>query len=516
MSSESQAAYEAELSGSASSHSMEAPEGASGGGMASVPLHPGTGGTSSHSGSGTGGTSLSSGTGAASHYYGSGYDPKYVRELVRLGAIRDKQVKLKGNGEDTVTMMIYMNGSDLESEEGEATTDIAEILAAGSSDKVNILIKTIGTKNWQNYGISSKRSQIYKVTGNGLELVKDDLKQEAVGNAETLSDFISWGARNYPADRYILQLWNHGGGPVYGFGGDETGDEEDTLTLSEMQRALKKGGVYFDFIGMDCCLMACLEVGCALYDFCDYLITSEDFESGLGWSYTGWVKALYDNTSIPTPELGRIIVDDMVRDNEDAKSSGWGDSAILSVIDVSMVKVLYTAWKQFAYANEAVLLGDNYSRELTRKSYGRLSPAAKKSLFDLIDILLSEDTQMSDYYITDIMAVADNIESDESDALKAAVSQTIVYMNATTEDMELTGISVTLPYGDGSFYSELNSEFTSAGFDSEYVGWLKRFVNASGADSYYNYDEWDESWDGWGSFVLEMLALELFNDCCSD
>ena len=75
-------------------------------------------------------------------------------------------------------------------------------------------------------------------------------------------------------------------------------DENATLTIDEMQSALKDAGTFFDFIGMDCCIMSSLEVCCALYDFCDYMILSEDFESGLGWYYTDFINAMNNNPDV--------------------------------------------------------------------------------------------------------------------------------------------------------------------------------------------------------------------------
>ena len=54
-------------------------------------------------------------------------------------AIRDQFVTLKGDGTDTVTVMVYMNGSDLESEYGYATEDLREMLNATLSDNVNVV-----------------------------------------------------------------------------------------------------------------------------------------------------------------------------------------------------------------------------------------------------------------------------------------------------------------------------------------------------------------------------------------
>ena len=108
------------------------------------------------------------------------------------------------------------------------------------------------------------------------------------------------------------------------------------LTIDEIQTAIRQSGIYFDIIGMDSCIMSSLELCCAMYNYCDYMILSEDFESGYGWSYTGWLNALSENTSISSEELGKIIVDDMIADNEE---NGEGSST-LALIDESYMKVL--------------------------------------------------------------------------------------------------------------------------------------------------------------------------------
>ena len=430
-------------------------------------------------------------------------------------AIRDHKVKLKGNSEDTVTILMYVNGSNLESEDNQATKDFTEAIAgAGDSDKVNILVQTMGTKEWASkYSIASNRTQRYKLDGNGMNLVDDSMGQLDCTDATTFRDFLVWGAQNYPADRYILLFWDHGGGPVYGFGFDEWQEEDAALTIDEMQVAMKDAGVYFDFIGMDCCIMSSIEVCMALYDYCDYAILSEDFESGLGWAYKDWIKALYNNTSIPTPELGKMICDDMV--NANASDSEGGDKSIMALIDQSMMKVLYTAWRDFAYANEADLLATNYSRQVTRSSRaiptGKRSPSSKTSDKDLIswDGLFSDgwnyffgedENSLADYYITDVMAVSSTIDTDESKALNAALNDTLIYVAATEEDAGLTGISVTLPYGDASFYRNLKEIFTNVGIEEDYVTWLGKFTSAQGTSDFYSYDDWDEDWSGWDDY----------------
>ena len=421
--------------------------------------------------------------------------------------VKEKQAAIKGDGSDTVTVLVYMNGSDLESENGSATEDLCEMLAANISGQVNVLVETVGTKNWsKRLGIASDHAQRYKAESGQLVLVDDSLGQLDCTAPDTLADFITWGAANYPANRYILLFWNHGAGPVYGFGYDENQSEDSVLTIDEIQAAIRQSGVYFDIIGMDCCIMSSLELCCAMYSYCDYMVLSEDFESGYGWSYTGWLNALSNNTAIPTEELGKIIVDDMIADNE---KHGEGAST-LALIDESYMKVLYTAWVDFAYANERALLGENYSMHV--KGGRRVHPALReKGLFDLL-FDGAGNYAMSDYYITDIMAVAQNInstDSQEAEALAAAVNLAVAYFNCTEDEVGMTGLSVTLPYGDTEFYDTLCPVFTGAGIDADYVSWLGKFVDADGLDTYYDYETWyEDDWDGWDEYDDDWDWLE--------
>ena len=414
--------------------------------------------------------------------------------------VRPHQVQLRNDGTDTVTVLVLMNGSDLETEYGEASNDLAEMIRAKKSDRVNILVETVGTKKWdKRFGISSRRSERYKVTESGLELLDGTLPQLDTTIPSTLSDFIRWGTESYPADRYILLLWDHGGGPVYGFGYDEFQPYTATLTIDEMQTALKDGGVYFDLIGMDCCLMSSLEVCCALYDYCDYTLLSEDFEPGCGWSHEGWLSALAKNPAIDTEALAKVAIDDSIRYAE--RHVGEDDGMTLALIDEAYLTLLYPAWVEFGYANEETLLSKNYSQ--LRESTGRVHPRLIRSVTGWFE---QGDATLEDYYITDMLSLSLNIPSPQSDALSAALDQTIVYYGATSGETTLSGLSVTLPYGDRAFYDELRRVFINAGIDEAYVDWLKKFVSVEDETAYFdfgNWGGWDDysggyDWGDWG------------------
>lgn len=434
---------------------------------------------------------------------------------------RPHKTQILGNNKDIVTIMVYMNGSDLEGDGGCATKDLKEMLNAISSDKVNIIVQTMSTIKWNDeFGISGEHTQRYKLEDGNLKLI-DELEQLSCGDPETLSNFITWTKTHYPANRNILIMWNHGGGAVFGFGNDQF-DAINTLTMDEMKYALQTSNVNFDFIGMDCCIMSSIEVCYALKDYCDYMILSEDFEPSDGWYYSRWINEISKNTSIPTEELAKIIIDDMTQNYSTSSFGTW--NVILSLIDSSYVDVLYDKWKAFAMANTETLLSQNYSIQ-TSDEQGRIHPLIiehnkQKSntrfgfgpgfgswlgelfggegfdddiftnLNEYYNILLGDSglANLTDYYITDISAVAKAIPSKESEDLLIALHQVMPYVNKSADEEAIFGMAVTLPYGDQTFYEVMEIIYSNVGIDEEYIEWLKQFANVETNGEHYDYD----------------------------
>ena len=186
-----------------------------------------------------------------------------VDTSVASGA-RDKYTRILGNQRDEVTILIYMCGTDLESRSGMATKDLTEMTRATIGPNVHVLVYTGGCARWNNSVISSRQNQIYEVQSGGLKRVVDNDGTGAMTDPATLTRFIQWGAKNYPANRYMLILWDHGGGSVSGYGYDENNKRSGSMPLEGIDRALKAGGIQFDIVGFDACLMATVETGLML------------------------------------------------------------------------------------------------------------------------------------------------------------------------------------------------------------------------------------------------------------
>jgi hypothetical protein len=114
------------------------------------------------------------------------------------------------------TVLVYLagdNGRILSSLEGEGVADLAEMKQVGSSEAVQIAAQfDAGDRGCRRYHLSK-----------GGALANDtvqDLGDTNSGDAQSLIDFITWGVRSFPAQRYVLVLWNHGSGwrddDVYG------------------------------------------------------------------------------------------------------------------------------------------------------------------------------------------------------------------------------------------------------------------------------------------------------------
>ena len=410
---------------------------------------------------------------------GSLADATVTGNTVLTQAVRDQFTKLKGNGQDKVTVMVYMCASNLESESGLASEDLKEMMRATSNPNLNIVVETGGCKRWHTNGISNSVNQRHVISNGKMTTVDNEGKRKIMTESDTLTDFINFCATNYPADRNILILWDHGGGAVEGYGYDEYG-AYDTMTLDELGRALYATNVKFDFIGFDACLMSTMEVGCVLYDFADYMIASEDYEPGYGWEYQRWLSTLAQNTSTPTVELAPIICDDYIVES-------GSNAGILGCFDLSYMKVIYTAWRDFAYAAEDQLLDANFSWE-TENNGGRISIEDLTSLF----------STTSD--IQDMVAIANTVQNvPEAEALISALGNATVYCAANKQDSHMTGMAVTLPYGSKTTYRDIQTIFGNAGFEQDYITFLGKFANVS-QGGMYDWSNWYDAWNGWDDY----------------
>jgi hypothetical protein len=246
------------------------------------------------------------------------------------------------------TWMVYLAGDN--NLAGAGLEDLDQMRRVGSTDKVNLLAQ------FDNAG--STGTLRYRIGRSKPEEQEWSLGETDSGHPDVLVDFVRWAQSSYPADRYGLVLWNHGGGwePTEidrlatkvrsaGFttreaavraaspwrrvmfrpalermlrlqpaaraicSDDGSGHSLDTI---ELGRALEQIhdllGQPIDVLGMDACLMSNLEVAVQAAPHARYLVASEELEPAQGWPYDTALAPLAVEPGLPNARLAAHLV----------------------------------------------------------------------------------------------------------------------------------------------------------------------------------------------------------------
>lgn len=370
---------------------------------------------------------------------------------------RSKRTVIKGNGQDQITIMVYMCGTDLESKSGMATSDLQEMLNAKTGDRINLLVFTGGCKSWRNSTVSSSVNQIYQIKNGSLNCLVSNAGTAAMTDPSNLSGFIKWCATNFPANRNELIFWDHGGGSISGYGYDEKNATAGSMGLTGINKALKDGGVTFDFIGFDACLMATMENGLMLNSYGDYLIASEETEPGVGWYYTNWLTDLAGNTSMPTIEIGQEIADDFV---DVCAKKCPGQQTTLSVVDLAeLSNTVPDKLTSFSESISSMIRDKEYAEVSTARNNTR--EFAKTSRIDQIDLV----------------HLAENMGTDEGKALSEVLKGAVKY-NRTSDNMtNAYGVSIYFPYQRTSYVDAAVKTYDTIGMDESYTKCIQEFAS---------------------------------------
>ena len=250
------------------------------------------------------------------------------------------------------TIMIYMVGSDLESGGGSATRDINEMLDAEFGEDTCIVMQTGGCSYWQNTTMKDGEVQRFLITSDGIcEL--ESLGATPMLTVDALADFITFAAQSYPADKYTLVLWDHGGGAPIGFGADEI-YPYDVLYDYQIGEALTQAGISFECVVFDACNMCTLEVAMAIKDYAKYMIAAESYLLGVGMDYTAWLNYLggEDVTALDSYE---ILATTYMESLEQ-----YGVAASISMISLSKVEAVYDAYTEYISSVHDNILNGGY------------------------------------------------------------------------------------------------------------------------------------------------------------
>ncbi|PIV24485.1 MAG: peptidase C11 [Deltaproteobacteria bacterium CG03_land_8_20_14_0_80_45_14] len=267
------------------------------------------------------------------------------------------------------TVMVYLAGDNNLDSAG--VIDLKEMKKVGSTEQINVIAQF----DREGKSIATNRYYIRK----GGTLAKDvvgSLGETNMGNPRVLEDFIKWGIKNYPAEHYLVVVWNHGNGwndenvyrvarnmmklnikrrgevvlpakgaqkdsvsirRIHAIGGKKfrhalfhtsimkaitirgiayDDDAQDFLDNIEMKRLLGSTKKILkrkiDILGMDACMMSMAEVVYQLRDSVSLTVGSEEVEPGDGWPYDRILAKLAKKPAMPPNELATTIVNGYV------------------------------------------------------------------------------------------------------------------------------------------------------------------------------------------------------------
>lgn len=355
-------------------------------------------------------------------------------------------------------LLIYMNGSNLESEYKFATHNIKDMLWEDSADiadeHLTILLLMGGTKKWHlgeifpEQSIANDSITYATITRNGFQKIRS-CENRSIGDPSTLTEFINYGIKEFPADNYGLIFWNHGSGSVIGFGYDELHDDT-SLSLSEIREGLEGASLSekFSFIGFDACLMATLETAETVSPYANYLVASQELEPGKGWDYRSITHSLRQMPHLSGEQIGRIIADSFV----DRYEMNDYEEVTLSVIDLNKVSSLADC-----VGTLSATIHDQFINE-PDTIYKRLSESISKSKSFGIPALTYDGQDM-----VDLLDFCQHIGNKEAPSLlpsiQKGVKEAVVYsrQSKSLKEDSICGLSVYFPLYNLNIASDLSA-----------------------------------------------------------
>jgi hypothetical protein len=405
----------------------------------------------------------------------------------------------------TWLVMMYEDADD-EILEEDMWYDMNEAEMVGSTDQVTIvaqLDRYAGGYEGDGDVTSTKRYLVTKDADlfamGSQELA--DLGEIDMGDGQTLYDFATWAIETYPSEHYVLILADHGGGWTGGWSDDDP-QRESGLSMQEIDEALAQviadtGIGQFELVGFDACLMGQLEVMSTVAPHAKYAVGSEETEPSVGWSYSGFLGELVQNTSMSGRELGQAIVDSYITDDarvtdDQARLILTGDAdysaealagalladTTLSAIDLGLIDDLNTAVNGLAVAltgidQQVVAQARAYTQSYT-SVFGEDGPPSFIDLGHFTDLLFEN---VSD---PDVQLALQNV--------RIVLGQVVVAEKHGEERPGSTGLSVYFPNSDE--YAGTFGEWTE-----NYPSSIGRFSAASVWDDYLTYHYTGETFD---------------------
>ena len=362
---------------------------------------------------------------------------------------------------ETSTLLVYMCGTDLQEAGCE---DIVEMAAVEAGDAINVVVLAGGANEWD-FEDFTGGSRTLAVIRDGYFENLEDWGHKSMGSKESLKEFLEYGLKEYPADRTIVVLWDHGAGSEGGVCFDETSDD-DSLTVVEINEALSslKQAVpdfHINIFGCDACMMATYEMAAMLSHYnIDYYLASEELEPGTGWNYTSWLEILKDDPSVTDEDLCGGIIESFM---ETGLENDPDDYLTLSAVKLSEVGALERSMEDFA----SVMAGQIRNGDVSAIRRGRSRMYTFGSFAD------------GSWDMVDLGGVLDayaQFDPDKASEARRCLSNAVILSKQTANLDTCSGLSILIPQDTASSFDEYRQGFDLANVIPNWVEFVNSYV----------------------------------------
>ncbi len=365
------------------------------------------------------------------------------------------------------TIMIYMCGSNLETDAGIATADLESIdPTMVDFDTTNILVYTGGTTTWHNNYASSNSNNIIELTEDGYVVVKEEEKKN-LGDSETFSSFINYVYENYKADKYDLIIYDHGMGALGSISDDFS---NDFLTAFEMKEALEKS--YFnennkmETVLFRTCLNGTSEIASVFAPYANYMVASEEITRGNAYSDVfAFINSiqLSDNGQ----SFGTKFIAGYKNYMESIQLVGQLDSTY-SIIDLSKQKELENALDSF-FKDVDVSKNYNILSKIRANMHQYAVDAANVEVYDTVDLY-------------ELMYSLRDLSPKKADKVLSIITS-MVKENWSINDHS-HGLSIYFPYNGSMDYVAAHfGVYDRIDFSKNYFAFIKKFAGIKNGTS---------------------------------
>jgi len=363
------------------------------------------------------------------------------------------------------TVMVYLASDN--NLEPVAIRDFNEMEMVGSSKDVNVVVQIdripfevlnqIGEGIYDNdsNGNWTGTRRYYVTQDMDMEsissILKLDLGEKNMGNPQTLMSFVQWAIENYPAQKYMLVLWNHGGGFRSLTGSRDicwdVTNGDDKITMPQLEEALSfisgQLGKKIEIVGMDACFMGMLEVAYQIKDYAQILISSEASIPGDGWQYDCLLQSLVNNPGKAPDQFANDIVNCYYEQYAES-----GQNVTLSAFDLNRVDELSDKISTIAQA----IMSDGYTNKNNYRDAGDNSQHYTGLAFEYVD-LKDLMVKLPAYTLSStVINIARQIEQ------LMEVGNTVISKTYSGKDVQNSyGLSIYFPYYNyDSYYDYTN------------------------------------------------------------